>query len=134
MSDKMNPDLPEQPEDEDRLHETEKEAVEFEGIDPSINPLPYTGQTAEIDQPYQSRGIPIQQIGQPDVPQNIPSDENPYQPAGQAGPTGPPEPSISGANQPQTSRSERTGLIILVMVAVVFCVAAVVLIVAGVIA
>jgi hypothetical protein len=96
-------------------------------IDPTADPLPYRGQTVEPDQPYQSRGMPVQQGGMIDeTPMGIPG-EDPLQP------TGPREPTTTGTSQP-VGRGDRTIWLLIIIAAVVFCIVVLALLVGGVFA
>jgi hypothetical protein len=96
-------------------------------IDPTADPLPYRGQTVEPDQPYQSRGMPMQQGGMIDeTPMGIPG-EDPLQP------TGPRDPTTTGTSQP-VGRGDRTIWLLIIIAAVVFCIVVLALLVGGVFA
>jgi hypothetical protein len=114
--------------DRDGEQPTEIPPAQPTDIDPTADPLPYRGQTVEPDQPYQSRGMPVQQGGMLDeTPTGIPG-EDPLQP------TGPREPTTTGTSQPVVGRGDRTIWLLIIIAAVVFCIVVLALVVGGVFA
>jgi hypothetical protein len=163
MNDRRNPDLPEEPEEEDRPPgvgeepgmagrepertdaraqyaqesefpverdiedelPTETPLPDSTDIDRDSESLPYRGQTTEIDQPYQSQGMPIQQSG---LHGEVPADENPLQPQAPA------EPTTTGTGQAPATRGDKTVWLLIVIAAIVFCVVVLALVIGGVFA
>jgi hypothetical protein len=93
-------------------------------VDATADPLPYRGQSTEVDQPFQSTGMPVNDPLHGATTYDTPG-EDPQR-------TGTREPTTPGTDQPPATRGDRTVWLLIIIAAVVFCIVVLALIIGGV--